>query len=124
MCVTNTHYFCSAGVGRTGTYIALSNLLNESKDRSTVNILECVKKMRLRRPHMVQLKVLLLVKSCHGFSLICLLNFLLLSFCCFQQYKVRLVFQGYFVPLSSKMVLVYGEILLCCRSSIIFFTAS
>ncbi|XP_008281521.1 receptor-type tyrosine-protein phosphatase H isoform X1 [Stegastes partitus] len=45
---------CSAGVGRTGTIIALDVLLQEFEKERAVGIKEFVHKMRLNRPHMVQ----------------------------------------------------------------------
>ncbi|KAK2820301.1 hypothetical protein Q5P01_023260 [Channa striata] len=45
---------CSAGVGRTGTIIALDVLLQELDKKGAVGINAFVHKMRLSRPHMVQ----------------------------------------------------------------------
>nr|XP_034320846.1 uncharacterized protein LOC105334720 isoform X5 [Crassostrea gigas] len=45
---------CSAGVGRTGTYIALDALYHMGKQTGTVNVVEFVKKMRGNRVSMVQ----------------------------------------------------------------------
>ncbi|KAF6024944.1 PTPRM [Bugula neritina] len=45
---------CSAGVGRTGTFIAMSNLLEQAEMHQQVDFFECVKKMRANRPSMVQ----------------------------------------------------------------------
>ncbi|XP_061765342.1 receptor-type tyrosine-protein phosphatase H [Nerophis ophidion] len=45
---------CSAGVGRTGTIIALDVLLQQLHRDKTVNVKAFVHKMRLQRPHMVQ----------------------------------------------------------------------
>ncbi|XP_061823681.1 receptor-type tyrosine-protein phosphatase H-like [Nerophis lumbriciformis] len=45
---------CSAGVGRTGTIIALDVLLQQLHRDRKVNIKAFVHKMRLQRPHMVQ----------------------------------------------------------------------
>ncbi|KAF6028141.1 hypothetical protein EB796_013539 [Bugula neritina] len=45
---------CSAGVGRTGTFIAMNNLLEQAKVEERVNFHQCVKKMRTCRPSMVQ----------------------------------------------------------------------
>ncbi|XP_067932743.1 receptor-type tyrosine-protein phosphatase delta-like [Watersipora subatra] len=47
---------CSAGVGRTGTFISCWNLLKEAKKTQAVDVLGCVTAMRLRRPCMVQVK--------------------------------------------------------------------
>uniref|UniRef100_A0A3B1JJE0 protein-tyrosine-phosphatase n=1 Tax=Astyanax mexicanus TaxID=7994 RepID=A0A3B1JJE0_ASTMX len=45
---------CSAGVGRTGTLIALDTLLQQLVKEEAVNIAACVHHMRLNRPLMVQ----------------------------------------------------------------------
>ncbi|XP_052762339.1 receptor-type tyrosine-protein phosphatase S-like [Mya arenaria] len=45
---------CSAGVGRTGTYIALDILTNEGEAKKAIDIPGCVNKMRQNRPNMVQ----------------------------------------------------------------------
>lgn len=45
---------CSAGVGRTGTIIALDTLLQQMDKEKAVDINGFVYKMRLNRPHMVQ----------------------------------------------------------------------
>lgn len=45
---------CSAGVGRTGTLIALDISLQKIKDEKTINIYEIVKKLRQQRVKMVQ----------------------------------------------------------------------
>ncbi|XP_056003710.1 receptor-type tyrosine-protein phosphatase T-like [Ostrea edulis] len=45
---------CSAGVGRTGTFIALDTLLEEGRKSGEVNVLEFVKSMREDRMTMVQ----------------------------------------------------------------------
>ncbi|KAI5620882.1 receptor-type tyrosine-protein phosphatase H [Silurus asotus] len=45
---------CSAGVGRTGTLIALDVLLQQMDKEEMVNIADCVHSMRLSRPLMVQ----------------------------------------------------------------------
>jgi protein tyrosine phosphatase len=49
-----TRLLCSAGVGRTGTYIALDYLLEQAKTEQRVNPYDSVRRMRLRRPCMVQ----------------------------------------------------------------------
>ncbi|KAJ7358732.1 hypothetical protein OS493_021507 [Desmophyllum pertusum] len=45
---------CSAGVGRTGTYIAIDAMLESAKETKTVFIQNYVQVMRKFRPHMVQ----------------------------------------------------------------------
>ncbi|XP_067684841.1 receptor-type tyrosine-protein phosphatase epsilon-like [Haliotis asinina] len=45
---------CSAGVGRTGTFIALDYLMDEAESKHSINVYMCVGKMRLNRMNMVQ----------------------------------------------------------------------
>ena len=45
---------CSAGVGRTGAFIALYNLMEEIKKQDSFSVLSVVNDMREHRPHMVQ----------------------------------------------------------------------
>nr|XP_061812392.1 receptor-type tyrosine-protein phosphatase beta-like [Nerophis lumbriciformis] len=45
---------CSAGVGRTGTFVALDRLLQQSDTTDTLDIYGCVWQLRLHRSHMLQ----------------------------------------------------------------------
>ena len=45
---------CSAGAGRTGTYMAIDTMMYQLEDRQNANIFEYVEKMRTRRTQMVQ----------------------------------------------------------------------
>ncbi|XP_036370698.1 receptor-type tyrosine-protein phosphatase T-like [Octopus sinensis] len=45
---------CSAGVGRTGSYICIDILLNEMLNNEAVDVLACIKKLREDRMHLVQ----------------------------------------------------------------------
>ncbi|XP_078328340.1 receptor-type tyrosine-protein phosphatase alpha-like isoform X2 [Crassostrea virginica] len=45
---------CSAGIGRTGTYIALDALYKSGKDTGKINVAEYVKAMRSNRMNMIQ----------------------------------------------------------------------
>ena len=45
---------CSAGVGRTGTFITLDAMMERLKERKDIDIFEFVNRMRTRRTKMVQ----------------------------------------------------------------------
>ncbi|XP_050403287.1 receptor-type tyrosine-protein phosphatase kappa isoform X2 [Patella vulgata] len=45
---------CSAGIGRTGTFLGLDYLIEEARAEGSVDIYECVKQMRYERVNMVQ----------------------------------------------------------------------
>uniref|UniRef100_A0A8C9ZBW2 protein-tyrosine-phosphatase n=1 Tax=Sander lucioperca TaxID=283035 RepID=A0A8C9ZBW2_SANLU len=45
---------CSAGVGRTGTFIALDRVLQQMDSKGTIDLYGCVFDLRLHRQHMVQ----------------------------------------------------------------------
>ncbi|KAK6180311.1 hypothetical protein SNE40_012493 [Patella caerulea] len=45
---------CSAGIGRTGTFIGLDYLIEEARAEGSVDVYECVKQMRYERVNMVQ----------------------------------------------------------------------
>ncbi|XP_041636404.1 receptor-type tyrosine-protein phosphatase beta [Cheilinus undulatus] len=45
---------CSAGVGRTGTFIALDRVLQQLDTKGTIDLYSCVFDLRLHRQHMVQ----------------------------------------------------------------------
>nr|XP_039268415.1 receptor-type tyrosine-protein phosphatase C-like [Styela clava] len=45
---------CSAGAGRTGTFIGYDYLLEEGRDTGNVDVLQCVLKMRSQRVDMIQ----------------------------------------------------------------------
>lgn len=53
-CPFNILFLLSAGVGRTGTYIALDALFQMGKGKGIVNVAEFVAKMRQNRVSMVQ----------------------------------------------------------------------
>lgn len=46
--------YYSAGAGRTGTFCALSTVLERVKAEGILDVFQTVKSLRLQRPHMVQ----------------------------------------------------------------------
>ena len=48
---------CSAGVGRTGTFIALDTMMQQMKVEGTISICQCVRNLRSQRMKMVQSQV-------------------------------------------------------------------
>ena len=50
-------YTCSAGVGRTGTFIVIDNILEQIEKEQVVDIPGAVTKIRQRRMKMVQTHV-------------------------------------------------------------------
>jgi protein tyrosine phosphatase len=59
--------YYSAGIGRTGTYIALDAFLEEGRTTGYVNIAKFVMKMRYSRMNMIQTPVskTLYCRTCH-----------------------------------------------------------
>ena len=55
---------CSAGVGRTGTFIAIDVMLQKMANKEELNIQEFVCQMRAQRNHMVQTNVCVCVCVC------------------------------------------------------------
>ncbi|XP_061182305.1 receptor-type tyrosine-protein phosphatase kappa-like [Saccostrea echinata] len=45
---------CSAGIGRTGTFIALDFLIQQAKESGFIDVFRCVETLRRQRVHMVQ----------------------------------------------------------------------
>nr|XP_034311646.1 receptor-type tyrosine-protein phosphatase C-like isoform X2 [Crassostrea gigas] len=45
---------CSAGIGRTGTYIAFDCLMDEANETGQLSVVNCILKLRQQRPLMVQ----------------------------------------------------------------------
>ena len=54
---------CSGGCGRTGTYIAVSILIERLKTEGAVDVFQTVRKLRLQRPGMVSSVVRLFLLS-------------------------------------------------------------
>ena len=52
--VTHLVVPCSAGVGRSGAFCAISTAIERVKAEGTVDIFHGVKHLRTQRPHMVQ----------------------------------------------------------------------
>ena len=58
-CIT---YLYSAGIGRTGTFIALDALYEHGQETGYVDIMEYVQRMRKDRMNMIQTKVSFIIK--------------------------------------------------------------
>ena len=48
---------CSAGIGRTGTFITLDMMMQQMKAEGTLSIHDCIRHLRTQRMHMVQTPV-------------------------------------------------------------------
>lgn len=71
-------YFCSsAGIGRTGTFIALDYLLKEVMTKDSIDVINCVSKLRQQRAFSIQTDVResFLVSNIFFCSLLCLFWF-------------------------------------------------
>ena len=60
----------SAGIGRTGTFIALDALYEHGQETGYVDIMEYVQRMRKDRMNMIQTKVSFIIKLTHAFETI------------------------------------------------------
>ena len=48
---------CSAGVGRTGTFVMLDSMMDRLKVEDSINVYEFLRQMRSKRMYMVQVLV-------------------------------------------------------------------
>ena len=75
-CFNRQHFF-SAGIGRTGVYLAIEPLMESMKQKKTVNIFERVIELRKYRYNMVQNSVSKIQLICNKNNL-CLFKMLFL----------------------------------------------
>jgi protein tyrosine phosphatase len=52
--VSKGHFFFSAGIGRTGTYVGLDYVNEQAKAEGFVDVLKCAQLMRANRTNMIQ----------------------------------------------------------------------
>jgi len=64
MTIFKLPYHFSAGVGRTGTYIALDILTRQGQAEGAVDVPACMHQLRQDRPKMVQTAVWFVLHSC------------------------------------------------------------
>ena len=48
---------CSAGIGRSGTFITLDMMMQQMKDKATLSVCQCVRYLRTQRMKIVQTRV-------------------------------------------------------------------
>ncbi len=65
------YIYFSAGVGRTGTFIALDKLLDQAEHEAAVDVFSCVLQLRQDRVNMIQTVVsyhvvFIVLHICHG----------------------------------------------------------
>ena len=48
------YFSCSDGAGRSGTYIAISNLVDRVKAVQVIDVFQCIKLIRCQRPQFVE----------------------------------------------------------------------
>ena len=54
---------CSAGVGRTGTFITLDMMMQQMRAEDTLSVCQCVGNLRTQRMKMVQLSQMFTLKN-------------------------------------------------------------
>ena len=64
---------CSAGVGRTGTFITLDMMMQQMKAEATLSVCQCVRNLRTQRMKMVQTPVRTFIDTCFLLLLLFLL---------------------------------------------------
>lgn len=62
---------CSAGVGRTGTFIVIDTQMQRIKHQSNIDIFNNVRSLRYSRNYMVQTQVKRCIQTCYGSSFNC-----------------------------------------------------
>lgn len=74
---------CSAGAGRTGTFVALSNILERVKAEGLLDVFQTVKSLRMQRPHMVQTVVSANISITHQILITVISAFCQNTCCCY-----------------------------------------
>ena len=62
---------CSAGIGRSGTFITLDMMMQQMKDKATLGVCRCVRYLRTQRMKMVQTRVCTIIPYHKNILFVC-----------------------------------------------------
>ena len=103
---------CSAGVGRTGTFITLDMMMQQMKAEATLSVYQCVRDLRIQRMQMVQTMVCVWkILICCDIYLIAYITKLNLNCVSYHNITVNSTTQAQYVFIHKALseLLVCGE---------------